>query len=229
MIPIYYQCDFCNKTFVNEKNLKKHSCDFKERYEYITKKPTGQSIYNLYIFWLRSNGKSTKYVDEHTFIHSIHFKPFKRFMNFCKKKSIPNKKTYIKICNSYKLAPKDWTREQTYETFLEIYDELIPINKQIDISLDTLYQLAEGLDIEICEVFNEIDPSDVAKLIKSRKISPWLFLNSEKFKEFLINNANSETRDHIQKSTNPSKWGEIFERNSKKRETIYKLIKQLGL
>jgi len=229
MIPIYYQCDFCDKTFVNEKNLKKHNCDFKDRYEFIVNTPVGQSMYSLYIFWLRSNAKNTKYVDKHTFIHSIHYKPFKRFMDFCKKKSIPNKKTYIKICNSYNLSPKDWSNESTYETFLEIYDELIPVNKQIDISLETLYQLSDALEIEINNVFTELDPRDVAKLIKSRKISPWLFLNSKKFKEFLINYASADIRNHIQKSTNTERWKEIFNKNSKKRNTVRKIIKQLGL
>lgn len=229
MIPIYHQCDFCNKTFVNEKNLEKHTCDFKERYEFITEKSVGQSMYALYIFWLNSNGKSTRYVDEHTFIHSSHYKAFKRFMDFCKKKSVPNRKTYVKICNMYNLAPRDWTLEKTYELFLEIYDELIPINKQIDISLETLYTISDALEINICDVFKELEPSDISKLIKSRKISPWLFLNSERFKDFLINHADADTRNHIQQSTNPTKWKKIFENNHKKRNKIYELLKELDL
>lgn len=229
MIPIYHQCDFCSKTFVNEKNLDKHSCDFKDRYEFITKRAVGQSMYKLYLYWLRMNGKSTKYVDQHTFIHSTHYKPFKRFIDFCKTKSIPNKKTYIKICNSYNLAPRDWSTEKTYETFLEIYDELIPVNKQIDISLDTLFQISDALEIEVADVFDELEPSDVSKLIRSRKISPWLFLNSERFKRFLIDKASSADRDHIQKSTNPSRWKGIFEKNAIKRRKVCELIKQLGL
>jgi len=229
MIPLYHQCDFCNKTFVNENNLKKHNCDFKERYEFITNTASGQSMYELYLYWLRSNGKSVKYVDEHTFIHSIHFKPFKRFINFCKKKSIPDKKIYIKVCNGYNLSPKDWSTEKMYETFLDIYDELIPIHQQVDTSLATLYQLSEGLEVKISQIFQELDPMDVAKLIKRRKISPWLFLNSGKFKEFLIDHANSETRNHIQKTTNPAKWKEIFNKNPSKRKEIHNIIKEIGL
>jgi hypothetical protein len=232
MIPIYNQCNFCSKTYVNEKNLKKHlesGCEFKKRYDNITKTPTGMGMYKLYLFWLRSNGRSVKYVDEHTFIHSIHYKAFQRFIEFAKKHSIPSKKTYIKVCNQFKLSPRDWSNLKTYETFMEIYDEYIPVNKQIEISVDTIYTLAEGLNIDVSEVFDELDSDDVSKLVKSRKISPWFFLNSDKFKDFLIKRASASDREHIQKYTNPKKWNEIFKKRPKKRKSILNMIKEMGL
>ena len=231
MIPVYHQCDFCPKTFVNKENLKKHQakCEFTLRHAFITESGSGINMYHLYLYWLKSNGKSVKYVDRHTFIHSVHYKAFERFIEFAKKKSIPDKKTYIKICNGFKLAPRDWSLEKTYETFLEVYDEYIPINKQIERSVDTIYTLSDALEVEPENIFEELDPSDVSKLIKSRKISPWFFLNSEKFKEFLINRASAKDREHIQKSTNPEKWKEIFTGKDKKRKSVCNIIKQMGL
>lgn len=232
MIPIYNQCDFCSKTYANEKNLNKHlesGCEFKKRFDNITKNPSGMGMYKLYISWLKSNGRSVKYVDEHTFIHSIHYKAFQRFLEFAKKHSIPNKKTYIKICNQYKLSPRDWSNEKTYEKFIEIYDEYIPVNKQFEISVDTIYTLSEALEVSVEEIFNELDADDISKLVKSRKISPWFFLNSDKFKSFLVQRASASDREHIQKYTNPKKWSKIFEERPKKRNAIRNMIKEMGL
>lgn len=232
MIPIYHQCDYCQKTFVSEKNLKGHqekSCEFKSRYDHIVNTTVGMAMYDLYCYWLRSNGKSTKYVDRNTFIHSIHYKAFGRFLEFSKKKSIPNKKVYIKVCNGFNLSPRDWSNENVYAEFIEIYDEYIPINQQIEGSLNTIFSLADALEIEPSDIFVELDASDVSKLIKSRKISPWFFLNSQKFREFLVNNASASDREHINKSTNPEKWKKIFEQKPKKRKKVCDMIKQLGL
>ena len=231
MIPVYHQCDFCPKTFVNKENLEKHEkkCEFKLRHDFITYKGVGINMYKLYLFWLKSNGKSIKYVDRHTFIHSTHYKAFERFVEFAKKKSIPDKKIYIKICNGFNLSPRDWVLEKTYETFLEVYDEFVPVNKQIERSVDTIYMLSDALEIEPHEIFEELDATDISRLIKSRKISPWFFLNSSKFKDFLINRASAKDREHIQKSTNPEKWKEIFDRKPKKRRKIRDIIKQMGL
>jgi hypothetical protein len=232
MIPIYNQCDYCSKTYVNEKNLKKHleeSCEFKKRFDNITKTPTGMGMYKLYLYWLTSNGRSVKYVDECTFIHSIHYKAFQRFIQFAKKHSLPSKRVYIKICNQFKLAPRDWSNMATYQKFIEIYDEYIPINKQFEISVETIFSLSEALDIDPPSIFEELDPEDVSKLIKSRKLSPWFFLNSEKFKKYLINRASASDREHIQKYTNPQKWNKIFSERPKKRESVRKMIRHLGL
>lgn len=231
MIPVYHQCDFCPKTFVNKENLRKHEekCEFKLRHDFITNHGAGINMYKLYLYWLRSNGKSIKYVDRQTFIHSIHYKAFKRFIKFAKKKSIPDKKTYIKICNGFNLSPRDWTLEKTYEIFLEVFDELIPVNKQIEKSVDTIYTLADALEIEPENIFEELDASDISRLIRARKISPWFFLNSAKFKKFLCNRASAKDREHIQKSTNTQRWKEIFSKNPKKRNNVRSIIKQMGL
>lgn len=231
MIPVYHQCDFCPKTFVTEENLKNHEkkCEFKLRHDFITESGSGINMYNLYLYWLKDQGKSVKYVDRHTFIHSTHYKAFERFIDFAKKKSIPDKKIYIKICNGFNLAPRDWILEKTYERFIDVYDEFIPVNKQIERSVDTIYTLADGLGIEPENIFDELDAVDVSRLIRSRKISPWFFLNSKKFKSFLINRASAKDREHIQKSTNPEKWKEIFANKAKKRKNVCNIIKQMGL
>ena len=97
MIPNLHQCEYCSSTFVSEKNLKKHSCKFKERYDFITRKSRGISMYKKYLYWLKQSGKSVKYVDEHTFIHSTQYNYVERFISFVAEKGIPDSNMYIEI------------------------------------------------------------------------------------------------------------------------------------
>lgn len=230
MIPKFHQCDFCSKTFANEKNLKRHRCEFMKRYEHISTTGSGMLAYKLYLFWLKDNKRSTKYVDKHTFIHSTHYKPIIAFIQFSKKNSLPDRKIYIKYCNSRKISPKSWTDTQLYEEFIAYYDELHPYNKQLEISFKTIFQICEWLEIDdISTIFDEIDSKTILELLRRRKISPWLFFNSEVFLDYLETRATAEERDHIQKVTNPKRWREIFEKYPKRRKNAINLIKEMGL
>jgi len=230
VIPNFFQCEFCSKTFAKEKNLQKHNCEYMKRYEHITKKGSGIVLYRLYIFWLKDKKRSTRYVDHHTFIHSTHYKPFVRFMEFAKKYSLPNKKTYISYCNSREISPKFWTDEELYEDFITYYDELYPYQKQLETSFTTVFQICEWLGVDDpSKIFEELDGGTVLELLRRRKISPWLFFNSTVFMDYLKTTASVEERDHIQKVTNPKRWREIFEKNPDKRKKVIDLVKEMGL
>lgn len=229
MIPNIHQCEFCSSTFVNEKNLEKHSCKYKERYEYITKKKKGVVMYRNYLFWLRKSGKSVKYVDEHTFIHSTQYNYFQRFSTFVSEKGIPDINLYIETMIKKELVPQHWTRDDVLEYFLEYYDCEISPKIHISKSVDTILRLAEALECETSEIFEELDNKTMLILLQSRKLSPWLLLNSNKFKQYLIKRASAKERDYIQKHINPAKWKKILNSNSKLLKEIRVIIQEFDL
>jgi len=201
-----------------------------ERYEYITEKGSGVVLFKLYKFWLKDKKRSVKYVDHQTFIHSTHYKPFVRFMEFAKKNSLPNKELYISYCNSRDISPKSWTDAKLYEEFIAWYDELYPYNKQLEISIKTIFQICEWLELDDpAQIFDELDSKTILELLRRRKISPWLFFNSAVFMDYLKTRASAVERDHIQLVTNPVRWKTIFKDNPKKRRNAINLIKEIGL
>jgi len=230
MIPVYHQCEFCSKTFANEVNLSKHKCEFSKRHDYITKTGTGMIMYRLYIFWLRNLGRSTRYVDEHTFIHSIHYKAFVRFMEFSKKYSLPSNEIYIRYCNSRNLSPQAWTDKELYKEFLEWYDQSISYEKQLKISIQTVMQVCQLLELEKpSDIFDVLDGKIILELIRSRRISPWMIFNSECWMDYLAKKATAEERKHVHLYINPKRWGAIFSANPKKREAAIEIMKEFGL
>lgn len=229
MIPNIHQCEFCHATFVNEKNLEKHSCKFKKRYEFITRKTRGLSMYQLYLTWLKKAGRSIKYVDEHTFIHSTQYNHFYRFSEFAAEMGIPDIMVYIEVMLKKGLQPQHWCRDDVLQYFLEYYDCEINPKKHISKSVDTIMRIAEALECDHSEIFQHLDNNTILVLIKSRKLSPWLLLNSKKFREYLRNNASAKERDYIQKYINPAKWKEILARDPNMLKDIRLILTEFGL
>ena len=228
MIPNYYECEFCSATFVNKKNLKKHNCKYKKRYLHIKTNRRGLSAFNYYKKWLSISGKSIKYVDEHTFVHSIHYNHFVKFISHIKEKGIPDILLFIRIMVKKGISPQNWLHEKTLELFLEEYDLSDPV-KQISISVDTIIRITDALECEPKEIFNILTVPDISMLVKTRKISPWLLLNSSTFKEYLKNRATASDREYIQKFVNPKKWKSIINNNEKIKKAVLEIIEQFEL
>lgn len=229
MLPNIHQCEFCSATFVNEKNLNKHECKFMKRYKTVTKTKRGVSAYNLYCYWLKSSGKSTKYVDRHTFIHSTQYNHFTRFVEFVAEKGIPDTRLYVRIMSKKDLMPQHWTRDDVLEYFLERYDCDINPKKHISKSVETILRLAEALECDTSEIFANLDNQTILILVQSRKLSPWLLLNSKKFREYLATDASAKERDYIQRHINPAKWKKIIKDHSKLIPDIKLILQEFGL
>lgn|SRR5690625_4016333 len=224
-----YQCKYCSITFATEDGYDKHVCRYMERYVYVKTTPTGISAYNYYLTWLRLKGRSVRYIDEHTFIHSTQYNHFINFINMCNERGVPTKESYIRVMMDIGILPQFWTRDEVYSAFLEEYDVHIDPVKQIDISHSTILQLSEAMECETSEFFDNIDVDIFFTLLKTRKISPWLLLLSNKFRIFLFGRATSTERSYVQKYINPKKWEKIFTEHSNVTELAAETVAVLGI
>lgn len=229
MIHNLHQCEYCSATFVNERNLLKHSCKYKERFRYITKKKRGIAMYAKYLHWLKKSGKSTRYVDQHTFIHSTQYNHFDRFLQFASEKGIPDIDLYIEVMIKKDLPPQHWIRDDVLKFFLDYYDHEINPKVHISKSVDTLFRLSDAIGCETGDIFNELDNKTILILLQSRKLSPWLLLNSDKFREYLRYRASAKERDYIQQYINPLKWKKIMKKNTKLLKDIQLILKEFEL
>jgi len=229
MIPNIFQCDFCSTTFVTERGHEKHDCKYKQRYEHVTKKPTGISAYRYYLTWLKVSGKSTKYIDEHTFIHSTQYNHLVNFVAMCKERGVPDRDEFIKIMIKKNISPQNWCGDSVFKLFLEEYDTKVDPIKHIDKTVDTILRLSDALECDPEEIFYLLDNDTMLTLIKTRKLSPWLLLNSNKFKEYLITKASAKEREYIQKYINPKKWKGILENNTKITQTVKVIVEEFDL
>ena len=229
MFTNYHECEFCSATFVSAKNLEKHNCKYKKRFAYITQNKKGIAAFSYYKKWLTLSGKSIKYIDGHTFIHSVNYNFFINFVDLCKDNGIPDVIQFIKTMISTKISPKHWTRKDVIEFFFEEYDLKGDPKKHISISIDTIIRISDALSCEPKEIFQILEPKEISLLIKTRKLSPWLLLNSKEFGLYLKNKASAQDREYIQKFINPKKWKEIILRDPKLKKAIEQIIQEFDL
>lgn len=219
-------CEFCDKIFVREKNYLKHKCEKMRRYD-LFNTVDGQLAFLAFNNWR----KFKKYppVPVEVFANSRYFNAFNRFAEYSRQQSIPDKIGYIKLMADKDIPPFYWTDYDVYDVFVKTFDESYPVDKKIEISIETLREISERYECALSDVFNNIPPIDLLKLITSRRISPWLLLPSKKFKTFLLCNTTGEERMLFNTFIDISKWKKDFEKNPDLVTMIKQLNDKLGI
>lgn len=151
-----------------------------------------------------------------------------RFAAFSKQVRIPDPDLYITQMVNLDMQPMLWTDDRVYTAFLEYMDRKVPAGKNAQITIDTLFDFASALGCEIEDIFDHIDPNEVIQLMRQRKLSPWLLLNSDKFKQFYLKLSKGE-RIVLETIIRPKYWGEKLKTNPEIVEQMKRFVKELNL
>jgi hypothetical protein len=164
-----------------------------------------------------------------SFISSRYYNSFFKFVLFVNKVGIPDPTLYIEIMSSENILPSHWYNEDIYNFFKSRYDDDISPKTHVRITLTIMSKLSRILNCEINEIFNHIEPIDLARLIETKNISPWVLLFSPKFKHFFANKLNNEEKKIIEQTININLWKLIIEKNRKYIPEIKKYIEDIQL
>lgn len=219
-------CEFCNKQFVREQNYLKHKCEKMKRYA-LFNTIDGQLAFLAFNNWRKF--KTYHPVDVEIFANSRYFKAFVRFAEYSRSQSIPDKFGYIKLMAEKNISPFYWCDYDVYDTYVKTFDECYPVDKKIEISIDTLKELSERYGCNLSDIFGNIPPIDLLKLVTARRISPWILLPSTKFKSFLLHNTTSEERMLFNTFIDITKWKKDFAKNPEILSMIKELNTKLGI
>ncbi len=220
-----YRCVHCGHSFVYEDRLLRHKCKQMIRKEEI-QSPQGQAAWFFYQSWMRA--KKHLVPQMKAFLHSKFYGPFIRFAKFVKDARIPDPEIYIELMVALDMPPTMWTSDQIYVAFLEHMDKKVPVEKHIRITLDTLFNYADDYNIEVWEFFDHVDSNEFIQLMRQRKLSPWLLLHSEKFKQF-YGKLSQEQRVLLETIIRPKYWGEQLKSNPETVQAMKKYVSELNL
>lgn len=221
-----FQCHYCGQRFVSEKRFIKHRCKQMIRDEQF-RSVDGQSALHYYQKWMQAYRRGTP--KPKSFLDSKYFNAFYRFAEFVKQVQLPNVDLFIKMMKDDNISPTLWTHDQVYSKYLEQLDRKLTPFQQAEISINTLFDLAEQFEIDISDIFDHVEPNRIIQLIRQRKLSPWFLLNSPKFKNFFINNTNIEQRVMLESIIRPQYWKEKFANNKSDLRTMKKYVEELNL
>jgi hypothetical protein len=219
-------CEFCNKQFVHERNYLKHKCETMKRHE-LFDSVDGQFAFLAFNSWRKF--KNLPPVKTDIFTSSRFFNSFVRFAEYCRRQSIPDRLGFVKMMTEKNLSPFFWCDLDVYDSFVQKFDEAYPIDKKLEISIDTLNEMAETHNCELCDIFSNISMIEVLKLITSRRLSPWLLLPSQKFKSFMLSRTTIEEQMLFDRFVNITKWRKEFEDHPDIVSTVKLLNSKLGI
>jgi hypothetical protein len=183
----------------------------------------GQFAFIAFNNWRRFKKLPSVKVD--VFTTSRYFNSFIRFAEYSRTQAIPDKIGFIRMMSEINLSPFFWCDYDVYDTYVKRFDESYPIDKKIEISIDTLTEIAETYNCPLADVFSNIPMIEVIKLITSRRLSPWLLLPSPKFKIFLMTRTTAEEQMLFSNFVDITKWRKEFEKNPE----LLLIVKQLNI
>lgn len=210
MTKTNYQCKYCSKRFVHEDRYLNHHCQTMKREE-IFRQPIGQAAWIFYQDWMKSYNKLAPNADG--FLSSRFYNSFIRFAEFVKQVRMVDPAMFITIMREHDIHPTIWTKDQVYSLYLEHMDKKIPPEKRAETTINTLFDIAEAASVSVENVFDTLTPSDLIQLLRERRVSPWILLNSSKFSRFFKEKTSVDDRIIMESIIRPKYWKEKFEKN----------------
>ena len=222
----YYECEYCSKKYVSKGHFTKHKCEEMRRAK-LLKTAKGMAAYEAYSSWMKAKGYMNR--GQQQFIDSRHFIPFERFLVFAKRMALPGRERFITYMAELDIFPKDWSSNLVYDHYIEEFDTLLTPNEQANITVDTVFELANNFECDPDDVFLYLNANDLIKIVQAKKMSPWVLLFSSKFHWFMQEQMTREQRVLLQVYVNPSRWDSIFNVHSEDVDRMKTYVKALGI
>ena len=227
MKPFKYHCVYCDKKYKMEPAFLRHTCDQQIRTEE-AKTIRGQQAYEYYRQWNELRRYSVPPVN--TFIESQHYLAFFRLLDFIKKYHIPEPSEYVKLMVTNKIMPSMWSDARAYKYYIEHVDKRLAPMKQVEITINTIFDLCEKHGIEdTTDFFDEMIPGEVLQAIVRRQLSPWFLYNSKKFRTHVAEDFSDHNRTALAAVHPTARWKEKFDNDKKLVDEIKNMAIELGL
>lgn len=223
-----YECAFCPKKFRRESAFIKHKCEQMKRDESL-RTVEGQAALSYYREWLTLQQK--KVPDDRAFLKSSSYKAFIRFAEYVKRSDLPRPKEFIRLMISKNFQPSMWHIDQVHTIYMEHLDNTVPPKTLANITMRTLLTMSDFYDCDIGDVFNYAYPGEVIDLVKKRKLSPWILLPSEKFRQYInkIQKTHPEHYKHLHIIIRADYWMKKFQKNPDALNEMKNIVKELNL
>lgn len=224
--PHNFKCGYCEKNFTAEWMIESHKCKQMRRAE-LLQTVSGQAAYDAYQTWMLCQKRVVARAE--SFLDSRFFNSFNKFIAWANTVGLPDHKMFIKAMVEKQISPMIWTNDEVYTIFVEFFDHKISPMDHARIAVDTILDLCEEYECNNGEIFDRVDANVVITLLRQRKLSPWILLNSKKFKNFFVNRTSEHQKIILQTLIRPEHWKEIFEKKPDIVIAVKSIIGEMGL
>lgn len=222
-----FECSHCNLKLTNEETFNKHYCEDKMRSEFI-RTPRGIAVFAYYKEWLKVS-RNGSISSEDTFLKSRYYNAFVNFIEFSNKMMLPNKSAFIKYVSIKGILPIHWCNDDVYISYIQNLDTVYTPLEQAEETIKTIHDLARAFDCKSNQIFEFLEVGDCLKLLKARRLSPWVLLFSKQFHQYLAIKLSKEQRIIIQSVINPTVWRNKFQIRPLDVAKMKKMVEDLNL
>lgn len=218
-------CDKCDRQFKTKRGLDNHKCHIQER-EDLSKTFEGIAAREYYNIW--QNAKGHKKFDNDIFVNSRYFTSFVKFVKYIKTVKLTKPKEFVKFMVKNEIPPTLWSASYCYDMYMKYLRNETSAYDQAAITVDTILMLADIANDDTSNVFSILYPQEIVELITSQKLSPWILLCSNKFKERLKQIPKDEQQELIN-IINPTYWEIKFNENKSAVNYMKTVVKELRI
>ncbi len=220
-----YRCKFCDSGFVNEDRYEKHNCKQMKRDEEM-RSPIGLAALEYFKTWNTALRRASPTAEQ--FLKSKRYTTFVKFAKFVVNTNLSNPTQYIRYMVRKDVDPVIWANPDIYSNYLRYLDKDANPYEQADQTTKYLEKVADLLECDIGDVFEELSPNDVIVMLQQRKLYPWLLLASKKFMKF-VDEASTEQKVMMLSIIKPATWVQRRKNNPKVSEFMKKTVAILKL
>jgi len=221
-----YDCHYCGQKFKLESRFMNHKCKEMKREEEF-RSMTGQRAWMYYQTWMKTNRRMVP--QPTSFLNSKLFNTFIKFSKHVNKVHLPDPNAFIRFMQERGIPPIIWTSDDAYTLYLEYLDRRAPARDRANTTIDQLLNIAEDSNVDVSDVFDILEASDVIALLRRRSISPWILLKSPKFTKFYATKTNNAERIILESLIRPDFWVDRFAKNPKMAQLMKVYVEELNL
>lgn len=227
-IPKPYECEYCFRSFSQEKTLISHNCEKKRRMLNKDDPESRLGFFSYQRFYQLTSKHAKNKKTYKDFAYSKFYSSFVRFGRHLVQTNPLNTEEFIDFLIKKNVPLENWIKEHVYETYVKekIKNELPLVGFE-----RTIHYIKEWSQInneDWLDFFKKINPNLACFSIASGRISPWVFYNAQT-SNLLFERFNSEQLKIIAQIAPPPQWKIKFINNKKDTQTIKNTLEEFGL
>lgn len=221
-----HKCEYCGKSFSREKTLFNHTCLKKSRW--LNKNTKEGKL--AFLIWQRFHeismrGKTTTY---EKFVDSNLYGAFHKFAIYIIDLDIQNPKEFIDWVIKNQIPVDKWATDKTYDLYLKDVLRKETPDSGLERSMKLMQKWANDKNENWYNFFEKVNTNQALIWILSGKISPWIFILSER-SNLLLERMNEEQLNLVNNIVDPITWKKKEKRWQKEITKIKKILQEENL
>lgn len=198
-----FKCEFCKKSFKQERTLVSHVCEKKRRWLYKDEKYSRLAFHTYQKFYaLSMRSKKPKTFEE--FIDSKYYSSFIKFGHHLTDINPLEVEGFIEFLIKTQTKIEDWTKDWVYETWVRELTKKESPDKAVTRSIQLMEQWSRETEEPWQEFFRKVSTVQATKLIRTGRLSPWLLYAGPG--QVLFERMTDEQLGLIKEWINPIYW-----------------------